>query len=82
MYLQDFYRCEPGQEARALMLARQVCKKKVTDLVYEGRIQAVIDYNATIGVKVTKEAARTMKLEPQQYMKVKIDYYNRGVSRD
>ncbi|KAL6644135.1 hypothetical protein ACP70R_018901 [Stipagrostis hirtigluma subsp. patula] len=67
--LWDFFRCEPGKEAEVHMLARAVCKKKVTDLMYEAPVQAVVDFSASMGVRVTKEDARTMYLTAEQDMK-------------
>ncbi|KAL6650327.1 hypothetical protein ACP70R_009252 [Stipagrostis hirtigluma subsp. patula] len=68
--LWDFYRCEPGQEARAAMVARTVCKKRVTDLRYEARIQAIIDYHAAQKVKIKKPPTKLLKLTREQYLSV------------
>ena len=45
--MQDFFRCQPGQEARAYQVAYASCKRRVSDLYYEARLQAHVDYNAT-----------------------------------
>jgi hypothetical protein len=48
------------------------CKKLVSDLHYEARVQAVRNYYATVlGQKVTKEEARTIYLTPEQYRRVR-----------
>jgi hypothetical protein len=45
--MQNFFRCKPGQEERAYQVAYASCKRRVSDLYYEARLQAHIDYNAT-----------------------------------
>ena len=45
--MQDFFRCQPGQEDRAYQVAYASCKRRVSDLYYEARLQAHRDYNAT-----------------------------------
>jgi hypothetical protein len=45
--MQDFFRCQPGQEERAYQVAYASSKRRVSDLYYEARLQAHIDYNAT-----------------------------------
>jgi hypothetical protein len=45
--MQDFFRCQPGQEERAYQVAYASCKRCMQDLLYESRIQAHVDYNAT-----------------------------------
>jgi hypothetical protein len=44
--MQDFFRCQPGQEDRAYQVAYASCKRRVSDLYYEARLQAHRDYNA------------------------------------
>jgi hypothetical protein len=45
--MQDFFRCQLGQEERVYQVAYASCRRRVSDLYYESRIQAHIDYNAT-----------------------------------
>jgi len=45
--MQDFFRCQPGWEERAYQVAYASCKRRVSDLYHESRLQAHIDYNAT-----------------------------------
>lgn len=71
--MQDFYRCEPGQEASAAMVARTVCKKRVTDLRYEARIQAIVDYHAAQKVKIKKADAKLLNLTREQYLSVNME---------
>ena len=69
--MQDFFRCEPGAEASAERVTRAACQKLVSDMLYEARKQAVIDYNAKFNyTKVTKKEACTMQLTREEYMKV------------
>ena len=70
-YMQDFFRCEPGTEAVAERVTRRSCQKLVSDMIYEARKQAVIDYNAVKKkIKVTKKEACTMQLTREEYMEV------------
>jgi hypothetical protein len=69
--MQDFYRCQPGFEQRVDVMMTTICKKKVSDLLYETRVQAVITYYGTIlGQRLIKRDARTTMLTRQQYMEV------------
>ena len=69
--MQDFFRCEPGTEAVAERVTRRSCQKLVSDMIYEARKQAVIDYNAIKKkVKVTKADACTMQLTRNEYIAV------------
>jgi hypothetical protein len=54
LFMQDFFRCEAGYEARADAVATTSCKKLVVDMHYEARIQAIVSYHDSIlGEKVT-----------------------------
>lgn len=69
--MQDFFRIQEGQEERAYRVAYASCKKRVTDMHYDSRIQAHLDYNAKILFRrVTKEEARRMTLSKEQYLQV------------
>ena len=46
LYMQDFYRCEEGYEARVNEQAHQACYKLVKDMHYEARVQVVVVYCA------------------------------------
>jgi hypothetical protein len=46
--MQDFYRCEPGYEAKANVVATTCCKKLVVDMHYEAHIQSIINFHASI----------------------------------
>jgi hypothetical protein len=70
--MQDFFRCEAGYEARAVVMATTSCKKLAVDMHYEARIQAIVSYHGSVlGEKVTKHQARTMSLTRDQYLQVK-----------
>ena len=70
-YMQDFFRCEPGTEAAAEWVTRASCQKLVTDMIYEARKQAVIEYNVVKNHrKVTKKEACTMQLTREEYIDV------------
>lgn len=56
--------------ARANHVADQACYKKVADMLYEARIQAIITYNAMRQIKVTKAQARDMRLTKEQFLTV------------
>jgi len=71
VYMQDFYRCEEGYEARANELAHQACYKLVKDMHYEARVQAVVVYCAEFEKRsVKKPAARDIFLTRDQYLRV------------
>jgi hypothetical protein len=74
LYMQDFFRCQEGYEARAARVAHEACKKLVKDMHYEARIQAIVTYHAGIRVKVTKTEARNMRLTREQYLGVNIEH--------
>ena len=64
-----------GYEAKVDVVADKAAKKLIKDMHYEARIQAVIQYHAEIfRVRVPKSAARTMRLTPEQYLKVNIEH--------
>ena len=65
----DFYRCEEGTLPMAMMVANTACYKLVADMLYETRVQAVVDYKSRIEkVKVKKPAARNIRLTREQYV--------------
>ena len=69
--MQDFYRCEEGMMPRAMQVASKACYKLVTDMLYEARVQAVIDYKARIEkVKIYKGPVRDIRLTREQYLQV------------
>ena len=48
---------------RAMQMASKACNKLVADMLYEARIQAVIDYKAKIEkVRIYKGPARDIRL--------------------
>jgi hypothetical protein len=46
--LQDFYRLQPGMDAQVDVVAEYRCKKLVTDMFYEQRLQSIINYHAVV----------------------------------
>ncbi|XP_025796497.1 uncharacterized protein LOC112885361 [Panicum hallii] len=69
--LWDFYRLQAGMDAQADVVAEYRCKKLVTDMFYEQRLQSIINYHAVVlGQKVTKAQARTMTLTEEQYLQM------------
>ena len=60
----------------AMMVANTVYYKLVADMLYEARIQAVVDYKAHIeNVSVKKPAARDIRLTREQYVQVSVQHY-------
>jgi hypothetical protein len=52
-----------------MVVATKVCKKRVVDMHYEARIQAIISFHGSVlGAKVTKTEARTISLTDEQYL--------------
>ena len=75
--MQDFFRIQEGQEESVYQVAYASCKRRVTDLHYESRIQAHIDYNAKFLLRrVNKEEARRMTLTREQYIQVNTKHEN------
>ena len=69
--MQTYFRCENGSEARVDLVATKACKKLVTDMHHETRIQTIITYyESKLGEKVSKEEARKMTLTRDQYVEV------------
>ena len=71
--MQDFFRCQLGQEDRAYQVAYASYKRRVSDLYYEARLQTHRDYNATFRNKrINKTQARreTEVLTREQYLQV------------
>ena len=69
--MQTFYRCEDGFEARAEQVTTKACKKLVTDIHHETRIQAIINL---LRVETWREGQqrRSKKddIDPGQYLEV------------
>ena len=73
--MQDFFRCEEGFKAKADAVADKAAKKLIKDMHYEARIQAMIQYHMEIlRVRLPKSTTRTMRLTPEQYLKVNIEH--------
>jgi hypothetical protein len=72
--MHDFFRCVPGLETRADVVASNRCKKIVVDMHYEARLQCIINYWAGLGRKVRKADARTMTLTQEQYIAVSTEH--------
>ena len=74
--MQDFYRCEEGMMPTVIQVASKACYKLVADMLYEARIQAVIDYKAKIErVRIYKRPARDLRLTQEQYLRVNTQSY-------
>jgi hypothetical protein len=68
--MQDFYKCEPGYEAKANVVATTCCKKLI-----EAHIQSIINFHASVlGDKVSKKDARTMSVTWDQYLQVNTEH--------
>ena len=53
--MQTYYRCEEGFEARAEQVTTKACKKLITDMHHEVRIQAIVTYyRSKLGESVRK----------------------------
>jgi len=60
----------------AMMVANTACYKLVADMLYEVRVQAVVDYKSCIEkVKVGKPEARNIRLTREQYVRVSVQHY-------
>ena len=61
---------------RAMQVASRACYKMVVDMLYEARIQAIIDYKARIEkVGIYKGPARDIRLTGEQYLRVNTQSY-------
>jgi hypothetical protein len=68
--LQTFYKCVEGEEEAAAMVIEAECKRLLQNLRHKARPQAVRDYYASIGIKMSKTKCRTKFLSKDKYMKV------------
>ena len=60
----------------AIQVASKACYKLVADMLYEVRIQAVIDYKAKIEmVRIYKRPVRDLRLTQEQYLRVNTQSY-------
>ena len=74
VYMQDFFRCAPGYEEEARVVAKHACKALVHGMHYEARIQAIIDWHAAnTKVMYKRGQAKSMELTREQYLSVSID---------
>ena len=71
VFMQEFFRCQPGHEERAYHVAYASCKRRVSDLYYESRLQAHIEYNATYRHRrINRPQSRREILTREQYIQV------------
>ena len=57
--MQTYYRCEEGFEARAEQVTTKACKKLISDMHHEVRIQAIVTYyGSKLGERKTKTQER------------------------
>ena len=69
--MQAYFRCVEGLEARADQVATKACKKLVTDMHHEAKIQATVSYyGSKLGQKLSKTEARHTTLTRDQYLEV------------
>ena len=72
--MQDFYRLEQEYEEKVEEQINKACRKLVSDLEYEARVQVIIDYYALHKppprLKVDKTETSTIKLTVEEYIKV------------
>jgi hypothetical protein len=68
--MQEYYKLEEGFEGTTDMVAARACRKRVVDINYKARVQAIINYYGTIlGQKVTKSEARQMTLTKPSFLR-------------
>ena len=61
---------------RAMLVANMAYYKLVADMLYEARVQSIVDYKARIeNVSVKKPAARDIRLTREQYVQVSVQHY-------
>ena len=73
--MQDFFKYAEDYEARAAKALDKSFRGRISDMHYEVRLQAIIDYCAVYEhQKVKKEDARLMHLTKEQYLKVNIQH--------
>jgi hypothetical protein len=68
--MQDFYIFFPGYEAAAKDNAMFICRKLVTDMIYEFRVSQNMVWKALRHEKVRKSDMRNIRLTREQYMEV------------
>jgi len=66
-----YFKPEEGLEARADQAAAAACRKYVTDMHHEARVQAHRDYYAVVlKQSISKPYARQVELSRAQYLEV------------
>jgi len=72
--VKDFYKWQEGTKNACENVANTACHKLVTDMWYETRISAIIQYWANNGRRVRKAEARTLKLTMAQFNSVNMQH--------
>jgi len=69
--MQRYFKPEEGLEAQADQAAAAACRKYVTDMHHEARVQAHRDYYAVVlKQSISKPDARKVELSRAQYLEV------------
>ena len=68
--MQKYFTKDADQELWCDAVMHQLCRKRVTGMHYEARIQCVRDWHAERKVWMTKEDARDALMAPWQYLQV------------
>ena len=73
--MQRYFKPEEGLEAQADQAAAAACRKYVTDMHHEARLQAHRDYYAVVlKQSISKPDARQVELSRVQYLEVDEKY--------
>ena len=69
--MQTYFKCADGFEARADEVLIKACRKRVTDMHHEVKVQAVVTYyGSKLGQRISKLEARQVTLTRSQYIEV------------
>jgi len=70
--LQEFFRCEEGKEAECRKILIKMGVKKVTDMIYEARVAAVVRIEAAKGSPCPRNKAIYMYPTADEYNSVSL----------
>jgi len=71
--MQTYFKLDESYEGNADVVARKACRKRVTDMYHEARVQAIRDYyGKQFGESVNKQQIREWRLSltKEQFMEV------------
>lgn len=69
-WLQQYFKRAEGEERACDFILHEICKRRVTGMHYEARVQCVRNWHADRKIHMSKEDARDTLMAPWQYLQV------------